>query len=141
VGSCTAGVLSVALGAPTGTAGQQTTQAVDLTNQGPSACTMQGFPGVDLVGTARGEENYAWPLVRSSATYSQVTIQPGGSAHFDLIYLPASAGDSGDIAVTEIILTPPNTFAQASITWNQEVVLQDEATHPGTYITPVVSGP
>jgi hypothetical protein len=135
------GDLGFAFGATTGTAGQQTTQVVDLTNEGSSACTMQGFPGVDLVGVADGQQDYTWSLVRSSATYSQVTVQPGASAHFDLVYLPASAADSGGITVTKIVITAPNTFTQASVSWNQDVVLQDEATHPGTFITPVASGP
>src|SRR6185437_12571620 len=46
---CMVSVLSFALGAKTGAAGQQTTQVVDLTNKGSTACTMNGFPGVDLV--------------------------------------------------------------------------------------------
>jgi len=38
------------------------------------------------------------------------------------------------------VITPPNDYTQAELTWNQAVVLQDAATHPGTYIMPVVSG-
>lgn len=137
--SCTVSVLSFALGAKTGSAAQST-QVVDLTNKGSSACTMQGFPGVDLVGSANGQQNYSWPLVRSSATYAQVTLQPGGTAHFDLTYLPYASGDGTEITVEKIVLTPPNTFTQAQLTWSQEVLLQDSATHPGTYIGPVTAG-
>ncbi|MGH3248786.1 MAG: DUF4232 domain-containing protein [Trebonia sp.] len=137
--ACTANVLSFAFGAKTGTA-TQPTQAVDMTNKGSSACTMRGFPGVDLVGAANGKQSYSWPLRRSSASYSPVTLQPGGSAHFNLVYLPKAAGDSTDIAVSKIVMTPPNTFSQAQLTWNQSVLLQDGATHPGTYIGPVTVG-
>lgn len=137
--ACTVNVLSFALGAKTGTA-TQPTQAVDMTNKGSSACTMRGFPGVDLVGAANGKQNYSWPLTRSSASYSRVTLQPGGSAHFNLVYLPKAAGDSTDIAVAKIVLTPPNTFNQAQLPWSQSVLLQDGATHPGTWIGPVTAG-
>jgi hypothetical protein len=141
-GSCQAANLSFALGAKSGGAGQasQTTQAVDLTNKGSSACTMDGFPGVDLVGAANGQQNFSWSLQRLSASYAQVTLQPGGTAHFNLVYQPSASGDAGDITVDKLVLTPPNSFTQADVTWNQSVLLQDGATHPATYITPVVSG-
>lgn len=137
---CKVSVLSIAFGTKTGAAGQQTTQVVDLTNKGSTACTMEGFPGVNLVGTASGTKNYTWPLVRSSVKYGQVTLQPGGTAHFNLTYLPFAAGDGTDMTVAMIVLTPPNTTTQAQLTWNQQVLLQDAATHPGTYIGPVMAG-
>jgi hypothetical protein len=138
--NCTVNVLSFALGAKTGAAGQQTTQVVDLTNKGSTACTMEGFPGVDLVGTANGQSNYTWPLARSAVRYSQVTLPPGGTAHFNLTYLPFATGDGMDMTVTKLVMTPPNTFTQAQLAWNQQVLLQDGATHPGTDIGPVTAG-
>jgi hypothetical protein len=138
-GACQAQNLSFALGAKTGTSAQST-QAVVLTNKGSAACTMTGFPGVDLVGAANGQQNYSWPLVRQTVSYSQVTLAPGGTAHFNLIYLPSTPGDGTDIAVAKMVITPPNTYTQAQLTWNQSVLLQDAATHPGTYISPVASG-
>jgi hypothetical protein len=116
------------------------TQAVDLTNQGSAACTMNGFPGVDLVGAANGKQDYSWSLQRQSASYSQVTVAPGGTAHFNLIYLPNVAGDGIDFKVTTLMITSPNTFSHTGLAWPQAVLLQDGATHPGTFITPVVSG-
>jgi hypothetical protein len=109
-----------------------------LTNKGSSACTLQGFPGVDLDGAANGQHNFTWPLARQSVTYAAVTLRPGETGHFSLIYLPGNSA-SGDMAVTKLIITPPNGYTQAEVTWNQSVVLQDAATHPGTYITPVVA--
>jgi hypothetical protein len=35
---------------------------------------------------------------------------------------------------------PANTFSHAGLPWQQPVLLQDGATHPGTFITPVLSG-
>jgi hypothetical protein len=142
-GTCQAQDLRFTLPAKTTTPGfpGQKRQAVDLTNTGQGACTLTGFPGVDLVGLARGQQNYTWSLVRQSASYSQVTLQPGGTAHFTVIYVPEAPGDSGAIEVDKMVITPPNDFTQAEVTWNRSVVLQDGATHPGTYISPVVPGP
>lgn len=137
--TCQPADLSLALGAKSGGTGQQTL-AVDLTNKGSSSCTMDGFPGVNLVGAANGQKNYTWPLLRSSASYSKVTLQPGGTAHFDLKYEPGVSGDGTNISVAKMVITPPNAYTQAELTWNQPVLLQDAATHPVTYITPVVSG-
>jgi hypothetical protein len=149
-GRCQPANLSLTLGARIGgTTTTQPTQVVDLTNEGSSACTMEGFPGVDLVGVADGQETYTWPVVRSSASYareshqgiSEVTLQPGGIAHFDLRYLPGAPGDGNNlISVDKMVITPPTDYNQAELTWHQDVVLQDAATHPGTYIMPVVSG-
>jgi Protein of unknown function (DUF4232) len=145
---CQPANLSFTLGATI--KGASTTQVVNLTNQGSSACTMEGFPGVDLVGVANGQQNYTWPLVRASVTnareshqgISKVTLQPGGIAHFDLRYLPGAPGDHNNlITVVKMVITPPNDYTQGQMTWDQDVVLQDAATHPGTFILPVVSGP
>lgn len=136
-GACQAAQLSYALGALTGTS--QRTQVVDLTNKGSSACTLRGFPGVDVHGAASGQQDFTWSLVRQPAPYSAVTLQPGQAGHFSLIYLPGTS-DSTDITVSKLVITPPNAYTQAELTWNQSVVLQDGATHPGTYITPIVAG-
>lgn len=138
--ACTVSGLSVSFGSKTGTGDAQTTQTVVLTNKGSAACTMDGFPGVNLVGTVNGQKNYPWPLTRSSASYSTVTLAPGASAHFDLVYLPFAAGDGTEISVTQIVLTPPNTTTHLNLAWTQPVLLQDAATHPGTWITPVTAG-
>ena len=138
VATCQATGLSYALGAVTGTSAQRT-QVVDLTNKGSAACTLQGFPGVDLNGSANGQQNFTWSLERQSAGYAAVTLQPGATGHFSLIYLPGASA-SGDMSVEKLIITPPNDYTQAEVTWNQSVLLQDGATRPGTYITPVVAG-
>ena len=136
--TCQAAELGYHLGAVTGTT--QRTQLVELTNKGASACTLQGFPGVDLEGIANGQQNYTWSLERQSARYAAVTLRPGQTGHFSLVYLPGDSASS-DITVTKLIITPPNDYTQAEVTWNQSVLLQDGATRPGTYITPVTAGP
>jgi hypothetical protein len=101
---------------------------------------MDGFPGVNLVGTARGQSGYQWPLARSGAVKpSLVTLAPGAEAHFTVSYL-ADSSPSQDIAVKKIIITPPNDTTQTSVAWKQSITLQDAATHSGTWIEPVQSG-
>lgn len=148
VGRCQAANLSFTLGGNRQLVPGQRAQVVDMTNKGPSACTMEGFPGVDLIGDTQGQANYDWTLVHSSATGAKVTLQPGATAHFDLVYLPAApAGGSGNISVQRMVITTPgdpnvNSDAdiQGSLAWSQAVVLQDGATHPGTYVMPVAAG-
>jgi len=142
-GYCQTGDLKFALGASTGPAGQKTL-AVDLTNKGSSACTMAGFPAVSLVGRALGKQNYTWPLEWASRSYQRVTVHPGGTAHFDIVYVPGSPSDARngntDLLVSKLVITPPNDHAHAVVTWRQSVLLQDGATHPGTFSTPIVPG-
>lgn len=138
-GTCQPSGLRIALGAKTGTS--QVTQVVDMTNTGSSTCTLDGFPGVNLVGTVSGKQGYTWPLVRQAVSYSEVTLQPGATAHFDLWYLPwASSGAGTEISVTTIVITPPNDYNHVTVSWQQPILLQDAATHPGTFISPVAPG-
>lgn len=69
-----------------------------------------------------------------------MTLQPGGTAHFDLTHLVGASGNGGNITVDKMVITPPNAYSHAEVAWSQLVVLQDGATHPGTCITPVLSG-
>src|SRR5262249_20724224 len=126
-GKCQPANLRFSLGAKiAGGSSGQPTQTVDLTNEGSPACTMDGYPGVDLVGVAAGQENYTWPIARASVRFAEVTLSPGGTAHFDLHYLLNVPG-SGDerFSVVKMVITPPNDFTQAQLTWDQDVVLQD----------------
>lgn len=55
-----------------------------LTNTGQAACTLQGWPGVSLVGDGNGTQlGNAATFDRSSA-HPTVTLAPGGSAHAPL---------------------------------------------------------
>jgi hypothetical protein len=49
VGACTSSHLSATLGQPQGAAGTEEVPII-FTNTGPSTCTLQGYPGVSLVG-------------------------------------------------------------------------------------------
>lgn len=118
----------------------QIVQWVQLANATSTPCTMDGFAGVNLVGSASGQSNYSWSLDRDSESYSTITLNAGESAYFGIKYLPWAAGDSTEFSVANIVLTPPNTTTSVTLPWSASVLLQDAATHPGTYLTPIALG-
>lgn len=139
-GRCQASDLRFSLGAGSGGSGNQKTQAIDMTNMGSAPCTMAGFPGVNLVGSAKGKPDYTWPLARQSASYDVVTVPAGGAAHFVMTYLVANPGAGPNIDVGHLVITPPNDYSHGTLNWFINITLQDGATHPGTYISPVKPG-
>lgn len=107
---------------------------IKMTNHGAGTCTMKGYPGVDLVGGGR-----TWSLSRqTSVTPHAVTVAPGHSTGFTITYLPFTAGSGQELDVKTVVITPPNETTSAKVAWDfQPVLLQDGATHPGTYVGPV----
>ncbi|HEX3784351.1 MAG TPA: DUF4232 domain-containing protein [Pseudonocardiaceae bacterium] len=151
VSSCLPANLSFALGDNSQIGQDQRAQVVDMTNRASSTRTMEGFPGVDVIGDTNSQPSYDWTLTHSSANgIAKVTLRPGATAHFDLVYLSgdlASGGGSKNvISVQRMVVTTPgqdnqsDDTVQGSLAWFQDVVLQDGATHPGTYVMPVASG-
>jgi hypothetical protein len=109
--------------------------AVVLKNKTSAACTVQGFPGVDLKSSGG-----SWSLTRSGATPKKVTLAAGGSATFTISFLPWTEGSGTEFKATSVVVTPPNETTSATLTWpGGSVLLQDGATHPGTYTGPVGS--
>jgi len=118
--------------APSG-GGDQMQATVALTNNSGHACSMYGFPGVDLVNS--GEQ---WSLRRAGATPHTVTVAGGASAHFIITYLVWHSGDSAAFKPTTVVITAPNQRNSYDLPWRFGPVLkQDGATHPGTFIDPV----
>jgi hypothetical protein len=109
--------------------------AVVLKNKTSAACTVQGFPGVDLKSSGG-----SWSLTRSGATPKKVTLAAGSSATFTITFLPWTQGSGTEFKATSVVVTPPNETTSASLAWpGGSVLLQDGATHPGTYTGPVGS--
>ncbi|MEV7395279.1 DUF4232 domain-containing protein [Streptomyces sp. NPDC091215] len=107
--------------------------AVVLKNKTSAACTIQGFPGVDLKSSGG-----SWSLTRSSATPKKVTLAAGSSATFTITYLPWNQGSGTEFKATSVVVTPPNETTSTTLAWpGGSVLLQDGATHPGTYTGPV----
>ncbi|WP_405736203.1 DUF4232 domain-containing protein [Streptomyces sp. NBC_01537] len=118
--------------APSG-GSDQMQATVALTNNSGHACSMYGFPGVDLVNS--GEQ---WSLQRAGTTPHTVTVAGGASAHFTITYLVWHSGDSAAFRPTTVVITAPNQRTSYDLPWRFGPVLkQDGATHPGTFIDPV----
>lgn len=138
-GRCHTAGLSVTLGAPQGQPGQQRTVGVVFTNTSGASCTMHGYPGVNLVQTASDQ----WSLVRQVAPVGTVTLAPGASAHATLTFYQWSATvPNVKFVPAQVLVTPPDETTHATIGWLPGVIVvrQDGATHPLTYIGPVVAG-
>ncbi|MEU5594495.1 DUF4232 domain-containing protein [Streptomyces sp. NPDC020298] len=107
--------------------------AVVLKNKTSAACTIQGFPGVDLKSSGG-----SWSLTRSGAAPKKVTLAAGGTTTFTITYLPWNQGSGTEFKATSVVVTPPNETSSTTLAWpGGSVQLQDGATHPGTYTGPV----
>lgn len=146
---CSSTYIAMSAGRRTGST--SVTQAVDVTNNGPSACVVDGYPGVNLIGHARGEDQYEWTLQWATASHTPVTLAPGGVAHFDVVYLAAAGTTATSLATTpspaptaidvlNITITLPNTYTEDQMPWSASIVLQDQVAHAQTYVTPFVAG-
>jgi hypothetical protein len=115
---------------------------MDLTNTSSAPCVLDGYPGVNLVGTVSGQKGYQWPLERGTTVApSKVTVAPGSAAHFTVVYLAWGNGTAGrEITVNDILVTPPDDYSHTSVAWSQSLLLQDAATHPGTWIEAIQPG-
>jgi hypothetical protein len=106
---------------------------VELRNTTSRTCVMKGFPGVDL--RAGGQ---TWSLTRSSAAVRQVSVAPGGHADFTITFLPWTEDSGTEFKATKLVVTPPDETTQLTAAWpGGSVLLQDGATHPGTYTGPI----
>jgi hypothetical protein len=105
-----------------------------MTNSSGSTCTVKGFPGVDLKAAD------TWSLVRSSKSASTVTLKPGAGASFVITYLPWEAGSGVEFNAKSLVITPPDETTSVTLNWPGDNVLrQDGASHPGTYVGPVTT--
>ena len=120
--------------------GSQGGIGVVLANKGSGSCTLHGFPGVDIV----SRSGTHWSLTRQAKSVGTVTLKPGAKASFEITYLPFDAGNSGGsvaFKAASILVTPPGETHSATLTWDfADVMDQSGATHPGTYVGPVVVG-
>ncbi|MFE9123688.1 DUF4232 domain-containing protein [Streptomyces sp. NPDC007172] len=127
---------AVAPGSGARSKGSQGAVTITLTNKGAKSCAMKGYPGVDLVG---GPTRWSLPR-QTSESPSTVTVRPGATTTFVIFYLPFDQGDGQEFRPKSIVITPPNETHSHTLPWTySSVLLQDGATHPGTYVGPVGS--
>ncbi|MEU4350251.1 DUF4232 domain-containing protein [Streptomyces sp. NPDC023838] len=106
---------------------------ITLTNKSAKSCVLNGYPGVDLAGPL------TWSLVRQTAVQPhRVTVRPGATTTFNIFYLPYVQGSGDEFKPTRIVVTPPGETHSHTLPWPVgSILLQDGATHPGTYVSPV----
>ena len=67
-------------------------------------------------------------------------MRPNATTTFNLFYLPFTKGSGQEFKPKSIVVTPPDETHSHTLSWTfSSVLLQDGATHPGTYISPVGS--
>jgi hypothetical protein len=112
---------------------------LQFVNTGTAVCRMKGYPGVDLLGPNDPAYGPTYQVPRASAAVPTVTLAPGSTAHAVLHFLTPQEGTRW--IPSRISVTPPDTTRQLESAWPRIAVLrQDAATHPGTYIGPMLAG-
>jgi hypothetical protein len=137
---CATTSLDVALGVAKHVVNTQYQVPIVFTNVSATPCSLLGFPGTEF--GAAG----ALPvdLVRTPAKPARVSLVPGGQAHAVLTYLtgPDPTCDAGGPWIpSTLTVTPPDDTTSVQIPWPGGSVddCQTGATHPGSYIGPVIA--
>lgn len=109
-----------------------------------TTCALYGVPGVDLVGP--NDPNgpvYHLTRIDNGPKYNEVPA--GSAASASITFLRDGDGAIGSNGSTDwtpntIVTTPPGQTTQLSAAWpaGYNVLRQDEATHPGTYVNGVL---
>ncbi|HWF42478.1 MAG TPA: DUF4232 domain-containing protein [Acidothermaceae bacterium] len=138
---CATTSLDVALGDIKQTVNAQYQVPIVFTNLSAQPCSLLGFPGTEF--GAAG----ALPvdLVRTPAKPVRVSLIPGGQAHAVLTFLagPDPTCDAGGPWVpSTLTVTPPDDTTSVQVPWPGGSVddCQTGATHPGSFIGPVLAG-
>ncbi|MGW1557695.1 DUF4232 domain-containing protein [Streptomyces sp. NPDC002144] len=126
---CTVGVSVAASAAPS--AGDTGDVTVTVTNRGTS-CTLNGFPGVDLVA---GDASKTVPADKS-AKPAKLTLAKDATASFTITYTRGEAGGKQSLAVKTAKFTLPGSTTAHSFAWSYgDVVLKGDA--PEASVTPL----
>jgi hypothetical protein len=138
---CATTSLDVALGNATRVVNTQYQVPIVFTNVSAQPCFLLGFPGTDF--GAAGALPVS--LVRTPAKAARINLAPGRQAHAVLTYLsgPDPACDAGGPwTPSTLTVTPPDDTTSVQIPWPGGSVddCQTGATHPGSYVGPVIAG-
>ena len=115
---------------------------VILTNVSQQSCTLQGYPGVDLVGPDEPPSGPTYSLPRESGDVRPVALAPGASAASLVAFLPKIGPDGLEPAwpPTTIVVTPPDSTTQLQTPWvpgGLTVLRQGDGTHAGGHVGPL----
>ncbi|WP_405778119.1 DUF4232 domain-containing protein [Streptomyces sp. NBC_00859] len=117
-------------------AGVKNQIVVNMKNTGPSACSMHGFPGVQLIGPD-GLGDTGPDAARTDTSGSTVTIAHGEETRFLLHYIPDTSG-SGK-TYTRLAVTPPNERVSEIVDLNElAITIAAPSGHaPDVYVDPI----
>jgi uncharacterized protein DUF4232 len=138
---CHTAALQVDVGTPTQVATEQYRVPIVFTNASDQPCSLLGFPGADF--GAAGVQPVS--MVRTPDKPARIILATGGQAHANLTYLagPDPTCDAGGPwTPSTLTITPPDETTSVQIPWPGDSVddCQAGATHPGSYIGPIVAG-
>ena len=138
---CATTSLDIALGVVKQVVNTQYEVPIVFTNMSTADCSVLGFPGTDFGAGGAGPVS----LVRTPAKPARVTLGPGGQAHAVLTFLAGpdpTCDAAGPWTPTTLTVTPPDETTSVQIPWPGGSVddCQTGATHPGSYIGPVIAG-
>lgn len=125
---CTASELTLQEGAGGGAGAESNGDAVANWNIfSKTPCTMDGFPGVDLVGINEdtGQQTRISVPRSTSATPSKVTLSGSDDGQLSIEYLPGS-NSSFEFKATEMIITPPNTYNQLTYKLSSPWLIEED---------------
>ncbi len=111
--------LRIDFGKPTATkTAYQHRVQITLVNVGHTACSMSGYPGMNLVGDG-GQMRL--PVARASQRYSTITLARGQHASFALTYLLETPqeiqGELGAWGPDTAVITAPGSVSHQNLTW------------------------
>jgi Protein of unknown function (DUF4232) len=93
-----------------------------FTNNSPSPCTLNGYPGLTLLDT-KDQPLQEIKVIRSQDTYfsskqprQQVTLAPGKQASFQIAYNHISSPQEQCPISSKIEITPPNAYQHFTLT-------------------------
>jgi hypothetical protein len=137
---CATTSLDVALGTAKQVVNTQYQVPIVFTNVSAQPCFLLGFPGTDF--GAAGALPVS--LVRAPAKPARINLAPGRQAHAVLTYLsgPDPTCDAGGPwTPSTLTVTPPDDTTSVQIPWPGGSVddCQTGATHPGSFVGPVVA--
>lgn len=87
--ACVSADLAASIASGSGGAAGSVYVTLKLTNKGTAACTLQGWPGVSLVGSGNGTQIGSAAKFDRSTSHATITVQPGSAAEATLQYVQA----------------------------------------------------
>ncbi|MFI0243001.1 DUF4232 domain-containing protein [Streptomyces sp. NPDC016845] len=108
---------------------------VAMKNTG-DACTLKGFPGVDLKADS-GPGGIS--AARSKLAAPLVTLKSGEETRFHLHYPRNDSGGSG-VDITQLVVTPPNETHSKTLPVAINLPVSDSPTEAGVTVDPVGTG-